>query len=514
MSGVDNSLIAAHVRHRWLWRISGAAVIAAVSAGVFAYHLYADSEMSRYQLYISHLATRLTHNVDHARAMGAIIMVGRDATPVFDLVNSHGVSEHSRVGTLFARMISEFDLDEVFVLDRQGAMIYRVAKPSGATDRPLVQDLARRPYFVRAIRGYPTSYIAVGRSAGQRGIYFSAPIFPDDVGTPEGVIVAKAGFRVIDGVLADESLPLAVFSPEGVVLASNQPDWMFRVDSRRDLGAARRSDRLSTAFAHREPQPLFISPDGYLQDHLRQGQMVSAELDWSDPTGRWLLCGFVRTFDLAGFGISLFASVMTFLTLFLLGAWVQANIALELYASVLEKKNLRLSDLTHTDALTGIGNRRLFDKALQEEWSRARRSGQYLSLLMIDVDLFKKYNDHYGHQAGDECLRAVAGAIGAQARRPSDRACRYGGEEFTLILSDTTGTSGRVLAEAVRAAVASLNLVHAVSPHGVVTVSIGLASVEPGEDSSPQHLLEAADKALYRAKFNGRNRVEEASADR
>jgi diguanylate cyclase (GGDEF)-like protein len=163
---------------------------------------------------------------------------------------------------------------------------------------------------------------------------------------------------------------------------------------------------------------------------------------------------------------------------------------------------------SYVDGLTGIANRRYFDVALDRELRRAQRLGGPLSLLLTDIDSFKAYNDHFGHQAGDTCLSTVAQALAARLKRPADVAARYGGEEFAAILPDTDAAQARQLAENIRAHVASLNLPHApnaVHPH--VTLSIGVASLEKGRLDEPKALIEAADKALYAAKRGGRDRV-------
>ncbi len=179
----------------------------------------------------------------------------------------------------------------------------------------------------------------------------------------------------------------------------------------------------------------------------------------------------------------------------------------------LEAANFKLEALSATDGLTGIANRRGFDAVFSTEWLRAMRSRRPLALAMIDVDWFKKYNDHYGHQGGDDCLRAVAQAIRAQARRGSDFAARYGGEEFAIIAPETDAESMRCIAETMRAALESLALPHAGSPLGQVTVSIGVAAGVPEADALPEDLLRLADDALYRAKTQGRNRVVLAIGD-
>ncbi len=173
----------------------------------------------------------------------------------------------------------------------------------------------------------------------------------------------------------------------------------------------------------------------------------------------------------------------------------------------LERANRELARLSALDGLTSLANRRSFDEHLGQEWQRARRSGVVLSLLMIDVDLFKKYNDAYGHLAGDDCLRKVAGALQQEIRRPADLLARYGGEEFCVILPETELRGALTMAENLCSAVRRLQIRHQLSAWGHVTVSIGAASLQADAGADPQALIEAADAALYRAKSAGRNRV-------
>ncbi|WP_295441600.1 diguanylate cyclase [uncultured Thiodictyon sp.] len=173
----------------------------------------------------------------------------------------------------------------------------------------------------------------------------------------------------------------------------------------------------------------------------------------------------------------------------------------------LETANRLLGALSVRDGLTGIANRRCFDETLLAEWRRAARSGQPLALAMFDVDWFKNYNDCYGHQAGDECLRTVAGVLGCQARRAGDLAARYGGEEFAFIAADTDLTTMLHLAEGVRSGLEACAIPHTESVIGHVTVSAGVAALIPENEPSPQQLLRLADEALYRAKAQGRNRT-------
>jgi diguanylate cyclase (GGDEF)-like protein len=160
-----------------------------------------------------------------------------------------------------------------------------------------------------------------------------------------------------------------------------------------------------------------------------------------------------------------------------------------------------------TDALTGIPNRRSLDERLRTEWNRALRGSFPVALLFIDIDLFKGFNDAYGHQAGDACLRDVARAMRDSMSRAGDFVARYGGEEFAAILSHTDQSGAIIIAERVRAAVANLQLTHRGSELGVVSISVGVASRIPHRADTPERLLASADAALYQAKAKGRNRV-------
>ncbi|HEX5126140.1 MAG TPA: diguanylate cyclase [Rhodocyclaceae bacterium] len=176
----------------------------------------------------------------------------------------------------------------------------------------------------------------------------------------------------------------------------------------------------------------------------------------------------------------------------------------------LDETNRELTRLSSVDGLTGIANRRQFDDFLLREWGRGARYGTSISLLMCDIDYFKQYNDLYGHQEGDECLKTVARTLECQVLRPTDLVARYGGEEFAVILPDTTLEGAMQIAEKMRAAVIALDLQHAGSGIlGQVSMSFGVTHQMPRRDGQGvNELLRAADTALYEAKGNGRNRVE------
>ena len=177
--------------------------------------------------------------------------------------------------------------------------------------------------------------------------------------------------------------------------------------------------------------------------------------------------------------------------------------------AALARANAELEQLARIDGLTGIPNRRVFEQTLAREWARCRRDRKAMALILLDVDHFKAYNDHYGHQGGDECLRRVADAVASAARRPVDLAARYGGEEFALVLPDTDADGARHVAERVRAAIHAAAIPHAASATGShVTVSLGVALARFADDADADAVVQRADAALYRAKSAGRDRAE------
>ena len=173
----------------------------------------------------------------------------------------------------------------------------------------------------------------------------------------------------------------------------------------------------------------------------------------------------------------------------------------------LEDVNRKLATLSITDGLTGLANRRHFDDVLRSECMRAARAGQPLAVIMLDVDYFKKFNDHYGHQAGDRCLVRVAHALAAGTHRTGDLAARYGGEEFSIVLPNTGAGQAYYIGESLRGAIEALAIAHAGSSKGHVTISVGIAIQAAREAHDPDALLQRADVALYRAKNAGRNCV-------
>jgi diguanylate cyclase (GGDEF)-like protein len=195
-----------------------------------------------------------------------------------------------------------------------------------------------------------------------------------------------------------------------------------------------------------------------------------------------------------------------------IGAFVYRGMELQLRTSFLERG--LMGEMAARDGLTGLKNRGAFDAHLPRIWGQGQRERRQLAVLMIDVDHFKTYNDHYGHQAGDAALRRVAQVVQSFARRPLDIAARYGGEEFVLALFDVTGEHARDIAEQLRLSVQALSISHEASATApVVTASIGVAIVGPRQGRSQEGAVQLADEALYSAKRGGRNCVRFAEID-
>jgi diguanylate cyclase (GGDEF)-like protein len=199
------------------------------------------------------------------------------------------------------------------------------------------------------------------------------------------------------------------------------------------------------------------------------------------------------------FGLTVFGSCVP------LGFSIEERNRLE---ASLKHANRQLGDLALIDPLTGVRNRRSFDSTMECEWSKACASGESLSLLYLDVDFFKRYNDTYGHQTGDDCLRSIGVALIARDPGSENYVARYGGEEFVILLPAASTDLAHTTADLIASTIRDLNIPHKTSPFGVVTGSFGIATARPAEGGSPRDLIRLADDALYIAKRSGRDRIE------
>ncbi|WP_213459178.1 diguanylate cyclase [Thiocapsa sp.] len=287
------------------------------------------------------------------------------------------------------------------------------------------------------------------------------------------------------------------FSPEGKLLWMNPFSLKLTGFTPEEYLAA---DDFVVMATHEEDRP-------WMWEHFQQalqgrsGDQVEFRCLRKDGSRFWISASWRPIFDASGRSLGFRTSAQD------ITASRQVREDLARARAAAETANRELAILSTTDSLTGLANRRRFDETLQTECQRATRAARPLSLAMLDVDWFKHYNDRYGHQAGDECLRAIAGVLSAQAHRISDLAARYGGEEFAVIAPDTDAAGMLRLVESIHSALEALALPHDASPLGRVTVSIGVAVLAPGDMTSPDGLLRLADEALYRAKAGGRNRT-------
>ena len=281
---------------------------------------------------------------------------------------------------------------------------------------------------------------------------------------------------------------LVMFDADGVIaLCNEQYRNLFPQTADLRIPGARHRDILLAAVARGEAAPDDV--DRWIAEVLA-AQHTDSEREVHLADGRWL---DARTRQMANGGsLSVFSDITTV-----------KRAQRELVAA-----NEKLKLLANRDGLTELMTRRAFDETLQHEFKRSKRSGSPLSLLLLDVDWFKRYNDRYGHPAGDECLRAISRCLRNKVRRPADSAARYGGEELAAILPDTDADGAFVIGEAVLNAVRALHKPHEASEYGVVTASIGVATFGgSGDQTSMAELLRRADQALYGAKAAGRNRV-------
>ncbi|WP_313625562.1 sensor domain-containing diguanylate cyclase [Achromobacter sp.] len=400
---------------------------------------------------------------------------------------------------LFDRSATAAYLGAIVVLDKDGDILYH----SGAIDPPKL-NFADRDYF-RVHRDSGDAQLFISKPyhsrlrGGDESIAISRRISNPD-GSFAGVVAGSLRMAYFRDRFAEVSIgphdAITVFRNDGVVLLRN-PYSRADADSEIDVPL----DFQQYLIGREGAFVGVLSHDGvnrlYAFDAIDDTPLViDVALAVDDLLEPWMR----RAALIVPVTLALFASVMAQIILFRREMlWRRA------FEQQLEKQ-------AQTDGLTGIANRRTFDEALDREWAAARRDRKPLSLLFLDADHFKRYNDRYGHQEGDELLKMLASALERKARRPRDLAARYGGEEFVVLLPDTAGQRAEEIAESIRRAVVDLGVPHEDNEGGIVTVSVGVATAVPREGDAAAQLVEAADSAVYQAKEAGRNRVAMAPA--
>lgn len=368
--------------------------------------------------------------------------------------------------------------------------------PLAGNQRLLGMDLYSRQRTALAIRqasAHDRMYISGAfRHDGQLSFAAFAPVFHRQHSPGEARFAGLAGATfAIEPLLRRE-------------LQGHLGDWAitFRAPHNRE------SDQ---EIFHAAP-PQRLAPSRYrYQRTIQVGPSRSWTID-AQPSARYMAARHSRMPQTVLLGGLLMTLLIYYIWLSQLSRTRNIEALVAERTEALSAANRRLRQLSLTDALTGIANRRQFEERLHNEWLRLRRSKGYLALMMIDVDYFKAYNDHYGHQEGDRCLIRLAQAIAETVQRPADLVARYGGEEFIVLLPDTDDKALQ-LAREILLAVRALNIPHARSRVSTrVTASIGFGFAQAEQLQSPQQLIIAADRAMYHAKASGRNRIAYAIA--
>ncbi len=397
---------------------------------------------------------------------------------------------------LFDRAASARDMGVLLVIDERGS----IAVDAGALP-PRTGNYADRDYFrVHKDRNDVGLYVGrpiVSRLTGERTLPFSRRIDKPD-GSFGGVVLG--------------TLKLAYFTRlfDRIGLGRNGAINLYHRDGTRIMRHPFLEADIGASIAGTANYERFVSTrsGSFIGDSVRDG--VRRHYAFSRVDSLPLFLNVALSVDEVEEGWRVKAAVV--------GGIVLALCAVTALLSLLFGRELRrraamqaeLARLSMTDALTGLPNRRRFDDALTQAWGSAARSGAPLSLLMVDADHFKRFNDRYGHAVGDAVLQGLARALSASVHRPDDLVCRYGGEEMAIILPNTDGAGAARVADVVHAEVAKLAVPEAGLTSGAVTVSIGTASSDVAACQGAADLLRLADQAVYAAKARGRNRTEHA----
>lgn len=415
-----------------------------------------------------------------------------------DGVNDHEVMAASgrlRNIALFDRAATASYLGSMLVLDAKGNIVF-----DAAGEVPRVANFADREYFrVHQQRSDVGLYVGHPYASRLRNGSLSIPLsrrISHTDGSFAGVVLLAIQLDYFRQLFSTLSL-----GNHGAMVLMQQDGTLIMRRPYDEKVIGRNVSNASTFKEHRQKVEGSFTDvsviDGvrrlYYFKNLRHLPLtiIVAEA-YSDIYAAW----WQRTVTIAGVMLALAA------------AFIGLSFAFGLQLRCRMRAESKLAMLAQTDGLTGLHNRRTLGEILDQEWRRARRTRSMFSLLFVDIDWFKVYNDTYGHQAGDATLAAVAKCIGDNIRRPLDHAARYGGEEFIVVLPDTSPDGAIAMAENIRVAIDDLGIEHSGSEFGRVTASIGAATWTPEQDSDVSAVIRVADQALYTAKATGRNKVE------
>lgn len=402
---------------------------------------------------------------------------------------------------LFAHTAVPKELGVMFITDPEGTITLESAH-NGIRG----QSRAWRPYFQYHRQNPDPNLLISGpytsATTGDPVVVLSMRLDNPD-GSFRGIVVASMLLSYFDGVFADIYLEpgseLTLYLDDGIVLARKP----YEADV---IGRDQRQNPYLVAAA-KTPFSIYEERDSTAGDRLVTSTAVGhwpLRIQLAQPNS-----AIYHHWQAKAVAIGITAAALTMGIIALILMVHREGVRRARAQDALAEANVQLERIATTDPLTGIANRRVFDEMLRREEARSCRRPHETAVLMIDIDLFKSFNDTYGHSAGDATLRSVAQAIARSVTRGGDLAARIGGEEFAVLLTDTDPDGAYAVAERICIMVAALGIRHVGSPHGHVTVSVGVAcSTGRHNPVSVGHLLDLADEALYDAKNNGRNRVE------
>lgn len=334
-SGRNGKATAADRTTRWSWPLIAFAAVCATIAAWAAEQVVFGRAIVEFQESTVRLASLVSDGRDKSLALGSMVTLGRASPIIRAAARGEQPPNTPEINSLLSRLVHDLSFSEIFVANKEGGIVAYVTN----SDTKFIagRNTSYRPYFTSAIRGQPNMYAALGTSSLKRGFYIAAPVANETDPNPDGVIVAKIDFEEVDALLATESAPSAILSPEGVVFASNVKEWLFRVMAPNgDLLTIAKDPRAAKAFEQAPPVALDVDAKGWLSDGSRSGKMITAPVDWKDPSGKWLLVSFKGKMSGLGLPGQLLVGIVIFLLVVSVGGWLQSNRRLAAYAKELK----------------------------------------------------------------------------------------------------------------------------------------------------------------------------------